>query len=235
VQFDIANEEKNVPKKADHENEDVHNETAQNNDILEKFVDAFNRDGETSLSEEYKDDDYYNDGAVKNPTRRRERAKAGQMERFENEPNQEERRRETTRMILEPADPATRAYLLNLYTGKCQICGNTFPQRSGNPFFVAGQIVERKNARLLDNPANTLCLCPLHFAQWRHGKVEAVDIIGQILSKKNKSEGGIEDLSLKIALCGKDCEIRYKEKHIVDLQAFLDTISESPLREHSKA
>ncbi|MBU1060550.1 MAG: hypothetical protein KJ804_19785 [Proteobacteria bacterium] len=224
-QSDTVNDKENGSADADHGNEDVKDEPVQNDDILEKFEKAFNRNGETFLSEEYEDDDYFNEGTVKNPTRRRERSKAGHRERVINEPNHDERLRETTRMIMEPADLATRAYLLNLYTGKCQICGSTFPQRSGSPFFIAGHIVERKYARLLDDPANTLCLCPQHFAQWRHGKVEAVDIIGQIRSKKTKSEGA-DDLALTIGLCGEECQIRYKEKHIVDLQAFLETISE---------
>jgi len=228
-QFDIGSDKKDTDLVANHENEDIQTESNQNDDILEKFEQAFNRDGETSLSEEYEDDDYYYDGTVKNSPRRRERSKAGHRERVKNEPNQEERRKKTTRTILEPADPATRSYLLNLYTGKCQICESTFAQRNGSPFFIVGHIIERKNARLLDNPANTLCLCPQHFAQWRHGKVEAVDIIGQILSKKTKSEGAVDDLSLKISLCGKDCEIRYKEKHIVDLQAFLNVLASNDL------
>ena len=224
LQFDTGNDRKEKNHEANHENEDLHVESNQNDDILEKFEKAFNRDGETSLSEEYEDDGYYNEGTVKNPSRRRERSRAGHRERIKNEPNQDERRRTTTRTILEQADPATRSYLLNLYTGKCQICGSTFAQRNGSPFFIVGHIIERKNARLLDNPANTLCLCPQHFAEWRHGKVEAVDIRGQILSMKTKSECADTDLSLKIGLCGKDCEITYKEKHIVDLQSFLGAL-----------
>ena len=85
-------------------------------------------------------------------------------------------------------------------------------------------IVERKHARLLDNPANALCLCPLHFAQWRHGAVEADNILEQILSQKTRFEGGVENVSLQVELCGKKCEISYKEKHIVDLQALLAEI-----------
>jgi len=225
-QFDqVSDGEKKSPESV-HVAKGVINEVASDNDILEKIEQAFNRDGETSLSEEYVDYEYYNDGTVKNPTRRRERSKADHRERIKNEPGQDERRRETTRTILEPADPATRAYLLNMYTGKCQICGSTFPQRNGSPFFVVGHIVERKNARLLDNPANSLCLCPEHFAQWRHGKVESEDVLGQILSKKIESKGAGNNISLKIVLCGKNCEIKYKDKHIVDLQSFLDIISE---------
>ena len=193
--------------------------------LTDLFEQAFNRSGETSVSDEYDDDDYYNDGTVKKPKRRRGKVGTSYGERIRKEPAPNKRSTETIRTILEPADPETRAYLLDLYSGKCQICGKTFPQRNGSPFFVAGHIVERKNARFLDNQANALSLCPHHFAQWRHGAVEAEDIIGQIQSKKTKVEGGGDDLSLKIVLCGNKCDISYKEKHIVDLQALIGALS----------
>lgn len=212
-------------KSEDFESEDNADNIADNEDlsetIIEQFNKAFDRDGETTLSEEFDDDEFYNPGNVKNPDRHREKSRTRNKSRITDEPNSNQRRRETISNILEPADPATREYLLNLYSGKCQICKETFPQRNGTPFFVASHIVDRKHARLLDNPANALCLCPLHFAQWRHGAVKAADVLEQIRSKKTKAEGGEKNIALQIELCGKKCEISYKEKHIVELQALL--------------
>lgn len=201
------------------------NAPSQPEELLAKFKEAFNRNGKTLLSDAYEEGDYFNDGTVKNPSRRRKKSSDGHYERLKNEPAQDDRRRETIRTMLEPADPATRSYLLNLYAGKCQVCGKTFPQRDGSPFFIVSHIVERKNARLFDNHANALCLCPLHFAKWRHGAVESKDILEQILNKKTRAEGADDELSLKITLCGESCSINFKEKHLVDMQAILGTLT----------
>lgn len=205
-------------------------EPRQSVDLLDKFTSAFNKGGKSTLSEKFKDKGPYNVGSVRNPTRRRKTSFGAHVDRINNEPASNERRRETERTILESADPATRAYLLNMYYGECQICGTTFPQRDGNPFFVVGHIIERRHARLVDDPANALCLCPLHFAQWRHGVVEAKNIQEQILSKKTEAEGGIDEIALTINLCGKECQINYAEKHLVDLQTLLIALAEKNLK-----
>jgi hypothetical protein len=219
IQDEIAENDEN-----NNQENDVDKDAISAEDIIEKFDMAFSRDGEISLSEEYEDDDYYKSGAVKNPDHRRKKTRGRHKNRIVNEPTPDKRRQETLRRMLEPADPETRAYLADLYSGKCQICGKTFPQRNGKPFFIVSHIVDRKYARLLDNSANALCLCPLHFAQWRHGAVEANNIREQISTKKTKAEGGKEKLSLQITLCGKKCEISYKEKHILDLQSLLSEL-----------
>ncbi|MDE1152225.1 MAG: hypothetical protein PW788_06765, partial [Micavibrio sp.] len=114
-------------------------------------------------------------------------------------------------------DPATRAYLLHLYAGKCQVCDATFSQRNGEPFFIATHIIERKKARYLDNVANSLCLCPEHFAKWRHGSVESPNIMDEI---KNGT------LSIPVTMCGEDVFIKYKEKHLADLQELINSFKE---------
>jgi len=197
------------------------------NEIFNKFIGAFNQDGEISIKEEFEDLDYYNDGKVKNSSGRREKSAYKHGERFDNEPNEVERRKNTMRSMLEPPDPATREHLLNLYGGRCQICGSTFPQRNGSPFFIVGHIVERKFARALDNHANAICFCPKHFAQWRHGtKKTVIDIGDQILLQKTEKEGADSDPQLKINLCGVDCNINFKEKHMTDLQALLEYLTD---------
>ena len=108
-----------------------------------------------------------------------------------------------------------------MYGGECQICGKTFPERDGKPFFIANYIVPRKFARSVDTPGNALCLCADHFAKWQHGAIEAEDILEQIRDFKTESEDGDGKSTLNIMLCGKECKIDFKEKHLHDLQELL--------------
>ena len=108
-----------------------------------------------------------------------------------------------------------------MYGGKCQICDDTFPERDGKPFFVASYIVERQKPEGVDTSANALCLCPDHFAKFKHGAIEAEDIPTQIKNFQTESEGGDRKPVLDIKLCGEKCEIRFKEKHLLDLQELI--------------
>ena len=177
---------------------------------------AFNRDGETEIYSTIT-----GDGTVTNPARRREKMGEEHRELFKDEPNDNARREQTVRTILEGADPQVREYLSQMYDGKCQICNETFPERSGQPFFIANYIVERKIARAVDTPANALCLCADHFARWQHGTVEAEDILVQIENFRTESEGGQCEPILEIKMCGEKCAIRFTEKHLLDLQELL--------------
>lgn len=184
--------------------------------LKDEVEQAFNRPGATELKERI-----FDDGEVKNSERRREKSYDEYRERQQQEPSADARRKKTLRTILEGPDKQIREYLYQMYEGKCQICQKTFPEKNGKPFFVANYIVERKVARAVDASANALCLCAEHFAKWQHGAIETEDIIKQIDSYKTKSEGGIDMPILKIKLCGKDCKIIYKEKHLLELQEFL--------------
>ena len=177
---------------------------------------SFNRPGETELQEQITDN-----GKVRNLYRRREKSYDEHKERLHTEPKPEERRRKTIRTILEGPNEQVREYLSQFYDGKCQICDKTFPERDGKSFFIAKYIVERKHARSTDTYANALCLCADHFAQWQHGSVEAGDIIEQIQRFKTEREKGTGEPVLKIKLCGVDCLIKFKEKHLLDLQELL--------------
>jgi hypothetical protein len=158
---------------------------------------------------------------VGNPERRREKEAEGHIERIGSEPDPVERRRKTERVILEGPDEQVRQYLGEWYGGKCQICGDTFPERDGRPFFIANYIVPRKHARQVDTYANALCLCAEHFAKWQHGAVESDNIIDQINNLELSSEGGSGQLCLIARLCGEECLIRFNEKHVIALQELL--------------
>ena len=177
---------------------------------------SFNKSGETEVQSHIMDD-----GKVKNPKRRREKTAEEHRDRLNRAPSADDRRKETYRTILEGPDPQVREYLSQMYGGKCQICDDTFPERDGKPFFVASYIVERQKSEGVDTSANTLCLCADHFAKFKHGAIEGEDILIQIEGFQTESEGGDCKPILDVKLCGKKCEIRFKEKHLVDLQELI--------------
>ena len=177
---------------------------------------SFNKSGKTEVQPHIIDD-----GRVNNPERRREKIAEEHHDRLNREPNADDRRRETYRTLLEGPDPQVREYLSQMYGGECQICDRTFPERDGKPFFVASYIVERRKSEGVDTPANALCLCADHFAKFKHGAIEAGDIPTQIKNFQTESEGGDCEPILGIKLCGDKCEIRFKEKHLLDLQELI--------------
>ena len=183
---------------------------------------SFNKSGKTEVQPHIVDS-----GRVNNPERRREKIAEEHRDRLNREPSTDDRRRETYRTILEGPDPRVREYLFQMYGGECQICGGTFPERDGTPFFVASYIVERRKSGAVDTPANALCLCADHFAKFKHGKSEAGNITTQIENFQTESEGGDREPILYIKLCGEECEIRFKEKHLLDLQELLKTASDN--------
>lgn len=137
------------------------------------------------------------------------------------EPKISQRRIKTKSTILEGPDEQVRVYLENIYGGKCQICGKTFPERNSDPFFIANYIVPREKARFCDTPANALCLCADHFAKWQHGAVEA-ELVDQIMASRTENESN--DIIIEIKLCGEKCKIRFRPLHIFDLQKFIESL-----------
>ena len=182
---------------------------------------SFNKSGKTEVQPHTVDS-----GRVNNPERRREKIAEEHSDRLNREPSADDRRRETYRTLLEGPDPQVREYLFQMYGGKCQICDHTFPERDGEPFFVASYIVERQKSGAVDTAANALCLCADHFAKFKHGAIEAEDVPTQIENFQTEFEGGDCEPMLDIKLCGEKCEIRFKEKHLLDLQELIKVSSE---------
>lgn len=188
-----------------------------------ELVKSFNRSGETKLKGETS-----NEGnLVKDPERRIEKETIRQADMISAEPDPEKRRWTTERTILEGPDEQVRKTLEEWYGGKCQICDSTFPERDGRPFFIAKYMVERKLARQVDTYANAICLCAEHFAKWQHGAVVADNISSQINSLKLASEGGDENLQLKVKLCGEECVIKFKKKHVIALQGLMNAYDQN--------
>ncbi|MFO8090041.1 MAG: hypothetical protein R6U13_09425 [Desulfatiglandaceae bacterium] len=198
----------------------------ENRSYSEMLLTAFERPGVSKIDEEYPIDPGVDRGSVHNPERRGEKLAQSHRERIINEPGSEERRRTTEHKLLEPSDPKVRQRLLGWYGGRCQICGRTWAERDGSPFFVSAYLVEREKARWLDDPANAICLCADHFAQWRHATRQTPsNIIDQIEALRLPSQGGQNDLSLNLTLCGENIEIKYCEKHMIALKKLIEVSS----------
>ncbi len=198
----------------------------------ELLEDRFDRPGKTELDEEWLDDGDRRGGTVRNPEQRAQKLAEGHRQRLADEPAQEERWRVTERTILEPVDPLVREKLLAWYGGRCQVCGcgKTWPKRDGSPFFIAAHLIDREHARLLDDPANAICLCADHFAQWRHAAVAArVPIAKQIAAWRLAGDGGSgeEPQRLRFSLLGEEVCLAYCDAHALALQQLLAVAQES--------
>ncbi len=127
-------------------------------DVFSEFEKPFNRPGKNQLEDEIEQSHQ----PVRNPERRRGKEAERHIEMITNEPDPKERRRITEHAILAGPDDQVRQSLEEWYGGKCQICGGTFPERNGRPFFITKYIVPRKFAQQVDTYANAVCLCAEH-------------------------------------------------------------------------
>ena len=120
----------------------------------------------------------------------------------------------------------TRIFLREEYKGRCQICGDVFQKRDAEPYFEGLYLVSRTRASWIDRPGNVLCLCPTCCAKFQHGSVEAEDIVEQIEAlQPRKEERGKTSIALK--LCGKECQIDFSDRHLIDLQELLKSSSKN--------
>jgi hypothetical protein len=84
--------------------------------------------------------------------------------------------------------------------------------------------MEKRHARYLDCLGNAICLCPDHFAQWRHAAIEApLSIDKQIREIDLPVAGETGEGSILFIMLGQDVEIKYCEKHLLELQAMMES------------
>jgi hypothetical protein len=156
-------------------------------------------------------------GDVNNSELRRARVHAAISEGKSVEPPSTQRFRRITGRAWEAKDSAVRHFLLEQYDGHCQACGETFAKRDSTPYFEGMYLVGRTHGRWLDRPGNAVCLCATCCAKFRHGSVEALDIQEQITRWRTRQEGGTEP-RITLRLCDQPIELRFTEKHLLDLQ-----------------
>lgn len=158
-------------------------------------------------------------GSVKNPSRRRDKTSKSIVADIKKEGEQEIRSYFSAVKKWKGKNDQVRVNLIEWYGGQCQICGKTFTQSNGEPYFEGLYLVSYTTAGWVDRVGNVLCLCPWHSAMFQFGPKEVdEDIIQQILQLKVRAEGGDGQLAIKLRLCGENVEIKFEESHLIDLQ-----------------
>ena len=161
-------------------------------------------------------------GLSQNPSRRREKTQKDIAAAIENEGEREERFSFTLRKTWKGKDDQVRVNLAEWYGGRCQICEETFTQSNGEPYFEGLYLVPYTIAEWIDRVGNVLCLCPWHSAMFQFGTKEVEeDILTQVMRLKTQAEGGDGRLVLRMKLCEDLVEIKYVEKHLIDLQEMI--------------
>jgi hypothetical protein len=162
---------------------------------------------------------------VTRPGHRRERTAAEIATDHAHEPPREERIFEVVRQEWECPDPVIRQQLVEEYQGFCQICGEGFHKRNGEPFFISKYLVSRTKARTIDRLGNVLCLCANCSAKFQHGPVEMKDPKEQILALRTVAEGGNGEPVIMFRLCGEEKRILFSERHFIDLQELIKQLN----------
>lgn len=123
--------------------------------------------------------------------------------------------------VWEGKDRLVRATLAEWYGGRCQACSFTFTKRDGQPYFEGLYLVPSSRASWIDRTGNVLSLCANCCAKLEHGAVVVNDLLGQVTSYRAKREGGTGEFCLRITICGEGSQIRFDERHIMELQALV--------------
>jgi hypothetical protein len=193
-------------------------------DYMEHFRKAFHRPSTESVIGL----ETVSPGEVRDPARRREATRRDILGGIGAEPRAEERFRFVSVRRWEPKNEATRVKLEEWYGGRCQICGVTFVKRDGTQYFEGLYIVSRTQADWIDRPGNVLCLCANCCAKFQHGSVESArDVAEQVRSLRTRAEGGSGECGIEVVLCGEAVQVRYQERHFIDLQELLKIVEGS--------
>ena len=167
-------------------------------------------------------------GSVQNPALRRDRTSDNIAANIEAEDKQENRSYFTTVKKWTKKNDQVRVSLTEWYGGQCQICDKTFTQSNGEPYFEGLYLVSYTTAEWIDRVGNVLCFCPWHSAMFQFGPKEVdEDIIQQILRLKVQAEGGDGQLAIKLRLCEEDVEVKFAERHLIDLQEMIKKSQDS--------
>ena len=199
--------------------------SAQPRSPLERLAGAFVARGATAL-----DTVALPPGILRNPARYKSELETQLKERKATERPREQRQGIKLRRVWEDANPAVREFLAQTYRGQCQITGKTFAKRDGKPYFEVWYLISTQEAEWLDEPGNALCVCPEYWAKLEYGARDAdpVALMDQILKWKSATDGGREETSLKIKVCGEDIAIRYQEQHMLRLQVLVQGLDTPP-------
>ena len=192
-------------------------------DYLAALREAFNQPGQTELL-----DSHFPLAPIPNPKDRESKVNSEIRDVKKQEPLRVERFKKVPVNQWESKNTEiVRGFLKNIYGGNCQICDNTFPKRDGSAYFEGLYIVSFSKARWIDRPGNVLCLCPNCCAKFQHGSVEVnEDILEQIRRFKPRNAGGATEYRVSIQLCGEPAEIKFNERHMIEMQQLIEVAAE---------
>ena len=174
-------------------------------------------------------------GSSQNPERRRQKTRQDIAEAISSENSGGGGSSTLTlRKNWKNKNDSVRTSFKEWYGGRCQICGSTFMQRNGEPYFEGLYLVSRTAANWVDREGNVLCLCAEHSAMFQFGtkKVDE-DFAQQVLRLKTLEEAGNSDLAVRMTLCGNPVEIKYADKHLIDLQELIRVSKDVDLKDTS--
>lgn len=192
---------------------DSEEETEPKQSFAEELFSGFN-----TKDQPIQDDDWNEDVGSDDSQGRYEKEYDRASDKHSNNRAQTERYREVRRRILDGPDPVVREYLYRWYSGKCQICGTTFYQKNGRPFFISHFLVPRKVSDSADMIGNSVCLCANHFAQMVYGRIKSPNIIKQLES----IDPANDNFELGLDINGEDVSIKYNQQHAIALKAFYE-------------
>ncbi|MDD3563719.1 MAG: hypothetical protein PHR32_08610, partial [Candidatus Cloacimonetes bacterium] len=208
----------NSSEKSDFE-EDSEEETDSKQSFAEELFSGFNTQDQPIQDDEWNEDCGYSDDSQGRYEKEYDRA----SDKHTNSRAQTERYREVRRRILDGPDPLVRESLYRWYSGKCQICGTTFYQKNGRPFFISHFLVPRKVSDSADMIGNSVCLCANHFAQMVYGRRKSPNVLIQLESIDPTSDS----FELSLTINGEELYIKYNQKHAIALKAFYESAKES--------
>jgi len=203
----------NSSERSDFE-EDSEEETEPKQSFEEELFSGFN-----TKDQPIQDDDWNEDGGYSDDSQRRyEKEYDRASDKHSNSRAQTDRYREIRRRILDGPDPLVRESLYRWYAGRCQICGSTFYQKNGKPFYISHFLVPRRVSDSADMTGNSICLCAEHFAQMVYGRIKSPDIINQLES----IDPANDSFELGLEINGEDVSIKYNQQHAIALKAFYE-------------
>jgi hypothetical protein len=169
----------------------------------------------------------------------RDESKVSDPERYQNKLNEriEEgvgEHQSTSRKITfspvrnQPSNAEARRFLYEQYSGCCQVTGTTFPKASkkadgkAENYFEACILLSYGNADYLNDAGNMLCLSADTMAKFKYASVEFLENIEDVVEKFKANGKSSESVSVRILLAGKECSIRWSQRHFMRLVALYE-------------
>lgn len=207
---------KDVANDQSHNDDKEEGQRVEEIDYRTAFQDAFSKAGETKSNQSP-----ITQSPVSNPDAREQRI---EKEIAEERMNSSDiiRFKRVTSKIWNSKDSAVRHFLLEQYSGRCQICNYTFIKSNGEAYFEGVYIVSYTKASWIDQPGNILCLCANCCAKFKHGSVQVVgDLFDEIDQFSPYVKGGDTKHEIVLKLCGERVCLAFTERHIIATRALL--------------